>query len=181
MDWNISRSLTRLIKVMYIFRDMIFIPGKREYVLSKDKDIDCIFCKAFRDPDHSGVKILFINDKVMIALNKYPYNPGHIMVAPYRHVEKLTELRDNEICYLFRKVNEATKLLEEVYSPPGFNIGVNMGEYSGASIRHLHVHVVPRYKSESGFLETISGTRIIVEDLDQTYNILIKHVDKLND
>ncbi|MEM2907253.1 MAG: HIT domain-containing protein [Candidatus Odinarchaeota archaeon] len=143
--------------------------------------MDCIFCKAFKEPEDSGVKILFKNEKIMVVLNKYPYNPGHLMVIPSRHVENLTELEEAEINYLFSKVVASIKLLKKVYNPPGFNIGLNIGENSGASIRHLHVHVVPRYRSETGFLETISGARVLVETLDQTYDILNPHVSMLKD
>ncbi len=117
----------------------------------------------------------------MVVLNKYPYNPGHLMVVPTRHVESLVELNEAEIAYLFNKVAAVINLLKKVYNPPGFNIGVNIGENSGASIKHLHVHVVPRYRSELGFMEVIGGARVLIETIEQTYNLLLPHISVLSD
>ncbi|WEU41105.1 MAG: HIT domain-containing protein [Candidatus Odinarchaeum yellowstonii] len=140
-----------------------------------------MFCKAVKDPEGSDVKILFKNEKIMVVLNKYPYNPGHLMVVPTRHVENLTDLDSSDISYLFNKVAAVINLLKIVYNPPGFNIGLNIGENSGASIKHLHIHIVPRYRSESGFMEVTAGTRVLIETIEQTYNLLLPHVSILKD
>ncbi len=159
----------------------MYVPSKKEYVLNRDKPSECIFCKAFKESEGSGVKILFKNEKIMVVLNKYPYNPGHLMVIPSRHVENLAELNEAEISYLFNKVVAVVDILKKVYNPPGFNIGINIGENSGASIKHLHVHIVPRYRSESGFMEVIGGTRVLIETIEETYNLLLPHVSSLKD
>ncbi|MHA1753965.1 MAG: HIT family protein [Candidatus Odinarchaeia archaeon] len=157
------------------------MPSKRDYVLDKDKDKKCLFCRVVNGEEIKDVRVLYKNDKMLIVLNRYPYNPGHLMVIPTRHVENLTELTNEEISYLFNKVRDCINLLNEEYTPPGFNVGINIGQYSGASIRHLHIHVLPRFKNELGFMETVNSTRILVETLDQTLERLKKKIDLIKD
>ncbi|MHA1605999.1 MAG: HIT family protein [Candidatus Freyarchaeota archaeon] len=149
------------------FPHYILIPEKGEYVRGKRPDVDCIFCAIAREDPKVPSKLVYKNKDFMVLLNIYPYNPGHLMVAPVKHVENLEELNEEEIKGLFVLVQRSIKLLREVYNPHGFNIGINQGKAAGASINHLHVHVVPRYLGELGFID-LSGSRIIVENLEVT-------------
>lgn len=139
------------------------IPWKQEYVLGKKYD-GCIFCDIMAGKLESFT--IYENEEILIVLNIYPYNPGHVLVVPKRHVELITELSDEEFAKAFSYAKKALQLIDSVYHPHGFNIGLNQGVASGASIRHVHIHVVPRYEHEMGFMETASGTRIQLDPLE---------------
>jgi ATP adenylyltransferase len=100
---------------------------------------------------------------VAVCLNLYPYNPGHLMVFPRRHISDYGSLTDGEALALHRGARDCMRVLTRLYDPPGFNLGWNIGSHSGASIDHLHLHVVPRYQREVGFMDLIAQTRVVVE------------------
>jgi len=147
------------------FDAYLWVPTKAGYVSRADKPkVDCILC-SIRDKDPRVRSLEVWRDETNIAvLNLYPYNPGHLMVFPKRHVLELSELDEEEALCLFRSVNLAVRALKSCYSPKGYNIGFNVGEASGASIAHLHAHVVPRYGNELGFIDIIGGAKVLVED-----------------
>ncbi len=99
-----------------------------------------------------------------VALNLYPYNPGHLMIFPNRHIENIEELFRDEVIEMHRLTVLSIKVLQKNYHSQGFNIGYNLGDSSGASIKHLHRHIVPRYKNELGFVDILGGSKIFVED-----------------
>lgn len=102
----------------------------------------------------------------MVVLNLYPYNPAHMMIAPSRHITKFIELTKEEIIHLFRIVQGLQNLLDYLYNPKGYNLGMNQGREAGASIEHLHFHLVPRYVNELGYIDIIGNTRVVVESLE---------------
>ncbi|MFB0560165.1 MAG: HIT family protein [Candidatus Lokiarchaeia archaeon] len=151
------------------FRSYICAPSKGDYARGDNRPkVDCILCSIAEGNPEVQQKIIYRNDENMVVLNIYPYNPGHLLIFPIRHVEDFEELSEEEICSLFILTQKSVKLLKEVYHPQGFNIGVNQGDAAGASVKHFHIQVVPRYSSEIGFMETINGTRVVVETLDET-------------
>ncbi len=153
------------------FRDYKFI-DKMSYVTSK-KTEKCIFCNPLD-------LVLFETDDIIIILNKYPYNPAHLLIAPKKHIEKFEDLADKDLLIIMKTIQKSVKLLEKVYSPVGFNIGLNQGKAAGASIiNHLHFHLVPRYENELGFMDITSGTRMIVEKLEDTLKKLKTNVNIL--
>ena len=141
----------------------LFIPSKKDYVRGKRPRVDCILC-AIRAHDKrvvdSGIYSTFL---MTVALNLYPYNPGHLMIFPHRHIETMEELSQEEVLEMHRLTILSMKILGKYYHPQGFNIGYNLGESSGASIKHLHRHIVPRYQNELGFVDILSGSKIYVE------------------
>ena len=156
----------------------LFIPSKIDYVRGKRPRVDCILC-AIRAHDKRVVDSVIIGTSLMtVALNLYPYNPGHLMIFPNRHIEDIKELSRDEVIEMHRLTVLSTKLLQEIYHPQGFNIGYNLGESSGASIKHLHRHIVPRYKNELGFVDILGGSKIIVENpkhaLDKLKQVFLK-------
>ncbi|MHA1380008.1 MAG: HIT family protein [Candidatus Helarchaeota archaeon] len=158
------------------FREYRFI-DKINYVKAKKSD-NCIFC----NPKDSKDLIVYQTDKIIILLNKYPYNPAHLLIAPKKHVGKLEELSDSETLHIINIIKKAMKLLQTAYSPTGFNVGLNLGKAAGASIvTHLHFHLVPRYDNELGFMDVIGGTRMIVERLEDTLKKLKENIEILKD
>jgi diadenosine tetraphosphate (Ap4A) HIT family hydrolase len=151
------------------FRSYISVPSKANYARGKDRPkVACILCSIAEGDPQVQQKIVYRNNENMVVLNIYPYNPGHLLIFPIRHVEKFEELSEDALHSLFLLTQKSVKLLKQVYHPQGFNIGVNQSEAAGASVKHFHIQVVPRYNNEIGFMETINSTRVIVETLDET-------------
>ena len=146
-------------------RNNLFVPGKMEYIRGKKRpDVECILC-AIADGSDKIVRLEVHRTRLFIvALNLYPYTPGHLMVFPRRHITDPRKLNDEEVLELHKLQNLCLDVLENVYSPHDFNMGYNIGPAGGASIDHLHLHIVPRYHRETGFIDIIGGAKIIVED-----------------
>lgn len=108
-------------------------------------------------------------------LNIYPYNNGHILVFPKRHVSELSQLNENEIIEINKLLIETTKILKSVLKPQGYNIGINLGKAAGASLKHLHIHIVPRWKGDTNFMPVVSKIKVISESLESLYNKFKKY------
>ncbi len=141
--------------------------GKLDYVQGNAKpDVDCILCSV-RDNDERVKSLKVYQDNIcFVVLNLYPYNPGHIMVVPIRHVIKFNDLTKEEIVHVFRAIQGLQLLMNYLYNPRGYNMGMNQGKCAGASIEHLHFHLVPRYGSELGYIDIIGKSRVVPEGLD---------------
>ncbi len=141
-------------------------PGKLEYVQGKARpNVDCIFC-AVRDNDERVKSLKIYEDNLcFIVLNLYPYNPAHLMIVTHRHLTKFIELTKEELIHINRTIQGIQLLLDNLYNPKGYNIGVNQGRDAGGSIEHLHFHIVPRYGSELGFIDIVGETRVLPESL----------------
>ena len=126
----------------------------------------CIFCDTSSDRD----RLVVGRGRVAyVILNKYPYNNGHVMVAPYRHVASLAATTEDERAELMRLTRHAEMALSEAYTPDGLNVGINLGRPAGAGVvDHLHVHLVPRWSGDTSFISVVGGTRVLPEELDQT-------------
>jgi len=146
-------------------RNNLFVPGKMEYVRGGNRpDVECILC-AIVEGNNKVARLDVHRSKLfVVALNLYPYTPGHLMVFPKRHITDIRMLNDEEASELHKLQNFCLDVLENVYAPHGFNLGYNIGEAGGASIEHLHLHIVPRYRRETGFIDIIGGSKIIIED-----------------
>jgi ATP adenylyltransferase len=134
-------------------------------------DGGCIFCDAHAHPGRPGSHdlILIRGRATFVILNLYPYNSGHLMVVPARHVATLAQTTAEEQAELMRFTRHAEIALTEVYKPQGLNIGVNLGRPAGAGVLdHLHVHVVPRWNGDTNFMSVIGETRVLPEDLGET-------------
>lgn len=111
-------------------------------------------------------------------LNLFPYNNGHVMISPKRHVGKLEALHDKEIADIFNILKQIIRLLNKVLKPEGYNIGINIGKCSGAGIPdHLHLHVVPRWRADTNFMPVLSDTKVISQSLEDLYNELKKEIN----
>lgn len=138
-----------------------------------EKPEGCILCDKPKQKDDAANYILYRGERNFIIMNSYPYNPGHLMIAPYRHVANLEELTDEERREHFEMVSRSVKILREVFNPAGFNIGMNLGKIAGAGIDdHIHTHIVPRWQGDTNFMPVIADVRVIPEALAETYENL---------
>ncbi|MBP7654882.1 HIT domain-containing protein [Candidatus Dependentiae bacterium] len=152
----------------------LYTPKKFDYVRGIKPKVKCILCSVLNNEPEVDKLIIFKGVTMNITMNLFPYNPGHIMIFPSRHIEDTRNLTEQEWKEIFDLKKLSLDCLEEVYKPSGFNMGFNIGHFGGASIEHIHFHIVPRYKNEIGFMELFSDARIIVENPKKTMNKLKK-------
>jgi len=152
--------------------EQIWAPWRIQYI-QMEKPAGCILCEKPGEKDDERNYILCRGVKNFVILNSYPYNPGHLMVAPYRHAAGLEELTEEERHEHFEIVSRCIRVLKQVFSPGGFNVGANMGKIAGAGIEdHFHTHIVPRWQGDTNCMPVISNVRVIPEALDDTYQKL---------
>ena len=133
----------------------------------------CVFCRALKAPDDRSAHILHRGKHNFVLLNKYPYTPGHLMIAPYRHMAAFDRLPLEVSCEMAALLQLSLKILRKSSHPHGFNAGMNLGQSAGAGvIHHCHLHVIPRWPGDSNFMPLVSRTRVLIEDLDSTYDRL---------
>ena len=152
--------------------ERIWAPWRIQYI-QMEKPEGCILCEKPKQNNDALNYILHRGDKNFIILNSYPYNPGHLMVAPYRHVASLEELTEEERHEHFEIVSRSIKVLRQVFNPGGFNIGMNVGKVAGAGIEdHFHTHIVPRWQGDTNFMPVLADIRVLPEALAETYQKL---------
>lgn len=144
---------------------------RMKYVTSLDsRSSACVFCEILREEDGPGNLILHRGETCYIVLNLYPYNNGHAMVVPYRHVAGLADLTDQERCEMMRHAALLQTALTERMRAHGFNLGMNLGRVGGAGIPdHVHMHLVPRWSGDTNFMPVIGETKVLPEALPETY------------
>jgi ATP adenylyltransferase len=152
--------------------EYLWAPWRIEYI-KRAAEGGCILCQKPGENNDEANLILYRGQHNFIILNAFPYNQGHLMVAPYRHIANLQDLRDEEAKEHFDIVKKGLELLKEVMEPTGFNIGLNLGKVAGAGIaEHLHTHIVPRWQGDTNFMPVLSDTKVISEALISTYQRL---------
>jgi ATP adenylyltransferase len=150
----------------------IWAPWRIEYIRS-EKPKGCILCDKPKENRDAENLILFRGKDNFVIMNLYPYNPGHLMVAPYRHVDSPERLTDEERFEHFNLTMLCLKVLREELSPGGMNLGANLGRAAGAGIdEHTHTHVVPRWNGDTNFITVVGDVRVVGEALADTYKKL---------
>jgi len=135
----------------------------------------CLFCNLLKVTDGSANLILLRGRNAFVVMNRFPYNNGHVMVAPTRHTATLETLRAHESAELFKLVQKSLAVLRRAVRPQGFNVGANLGRVAGAGVvGHVHVHIVPRWLGDVNFMPLLSETKVISEHLAETYERLRK-------
>lgn len=159
----------------------LWTPHRMAYIKGENKPADggdqeqCPFCRAPQLDDQEGL-VVARGELTYAVLNLYPYNSGHLMVCPYRHIADYTELAEAEVVELTRLTQQAMQALRSASAAQGFNIGINQGTIAGAGIAgHLHQHVVPRWGGDTNFMPVIAGTKVLPQLLQDTRSLLAEH------
>jgi ATP adenylyltransferase len=157
----------------------MWTPWRMAYI-RREKRPGCIFCEMVDADDDSAQLILHRSELTFLVLNKYPYNNGHLMAVPYRHVDTLESLTVEEAADMMAEVSLGIRALRRASSPEGFNLGVNIGKIAGAGvIDHIHTHVVPRWGGDTNFMPVLADVRLIPQDLTETYTELKAAVEEI--
>ena len=156
---------------------ILWAPWRIEYIKMK-KPRGCFFCKEGKGKQGKFPLVLKTEHSIVL-MNTYPYNPGHVMVAPKRHVPDITDLSKEEFCDLWETVKLMELVIKKVFSPDGMNIGVNLGKAAGAGIvDHLHVHIVPRWIGDNNFMPVVSDTRIISQAIQESFQLIVDELKR---
>ncbi len=141
-----------------------------EYILTPKSEEGCIFCNALQLTDGPDNLIIARGPKAFVMLNRYPYTSGHLMIVPYLHQPSLELLDAPSRAELMDLSARAIQVLHAVYTPQGFNLGMNIGNAAGAGVtEHVHLHIVPRWVGDTNFMSSVSQTRVLPELLEETY------------
>jgi ATP adenylyltransferase len=153
--------------------ERLWAPWRMIYIKKIEEEEGCIFCEKPKSNRDEENLILFRGERTFVLMNLYPYNSGHLMVAPYKHTGNLGDLSEVEGSELFRLIRLSIEVLKKVLKPDGFNVGLNLGRISGAGYEdHLHFHIVPRWNGDTNFMPIIADTKVIPEALEETYRAL---------
>lgn len=164
--------------------EKLWSPWRSNYIDSfnqEKKSNGCIFCDAInQDVNNENSLKIFDNKFCYAILNLYPYNSGHLMIVPKRHVSDLHQLDEKELSEMMATLKLSMKALDLVMKPQGYNFGANLGKAAGAGIDdHIHFHLVPRWNGDTNFMPVLGETKIISQDLIQTKKNLIEAIKKI--
>lgn len=156
----------------------LWAPWRSKYIYDRKKK-RCIFCipKKTQKKRDRALHIIERSRYSFLMLNRYPYNNGHVMVSPYRHVKSIEHLKPEELNDMMKLVAKYKRLLDKLFKPDGYNIGINVGRVAGAGFAgHVHIHVVPRWNGDTNFMPVLGNVKIISESLDALYDILKEEI-----
>jgi len=149
--------------------DRLWAPWRIKYV-SRRKKKGCIFCKALKEKKDKKNFIVLRSKYCFAILNTYPYNNGHIMIVPKRHVKSLEDLEEAELLDMNKALIKIKSTLKKILNPGGFNIGMNIGKVAGAGIaNHIHTHIVPRWLGDINYMPVIANTKVVSQSLKELY------------
>jgi ATP adenylyltransferase len=159
--------------------DKLWAPWRVEYI--RNPGTGCFFCEGLRSKDDRKVFIIERSPKSFTIMNRFPYNNGHVMIAPTRHVGQIAQLDDEEMLAVHHLISRVMRAMDHSMNPQGYNIGVNQGRVSGAGVvDHVHFHVVPRWQGDTNFMPIISETKVISEALMKTYEKIKEGLNRLD-
>jgi ATP adenylyltransferase len=159
---------------------VLWAPWRMGYILAENKADGCIFCPGTDRSADEDRLILHVGPRTMVVMNRFPYNNGHLLVAPVRHVSSLERLNQDETLGLLLMVRKSVEILKQIMKPDGFNVGLNLGHVAGAGMEnHMHFHVVPRWKGDTNFMTVIEDVRVIPEHIKATYAKLVPLFQKV--
>jgi len=168
--------------------ELIWAPWRMAYIESCDEkrpetvepsrllpgaDPGCFLCQAVADPERPQRLVVYQDELTIVVLNRYPYNNGHLLVAPRRHVGAFGEVTPSEHAALMQTIDRMLRVLKDVMNPDGFNVGLNLGRVAGAGLPgHLHWHVVPRWSGDTNFMTVLAQTKVIPQSLEALWQLL---------
>lgn len=159
--------------------ERIWAPWRMEYIIQKDST-ECIFCTLPKSDDDEKNFILFRGENSFVVMNIFPYNNGHLMVSPYRHLACITALDKKETLELAELTKKCIEILRKLITPDGFNTGFNLGKSAGAGYdEHVHNHIVPRWIGDTNFMPVLADTKVHPEHLLKTYEKLSPYFKEL--
>lgn len=152
--------------------NFIFAPWRIEYIRAP-KAQGCFLCNLPKENRDEENLILYRGESCFVIMNNYPYNPGHLMIAPYRHVGELEGLSKEELLEMMLITQRMLSLLKKTMRPDGFNLGFNLGRVAGAGLEdHIHLHIVPRWSGDTNFMPVIADTKVVPQAVKDTYRAL---------
>jgi ATP adenylyltransferase len=161
-------------------RDLFIRPARLKYVRQIKKPKGCVFCSALKQKDRAKVGLLYKSKNAMVVLNKYPYNNGHLLLLPARHVANIEDLTPHEWSEIHVLLKQTVAVLKDAYGCSGLNVGLNLGSAAGAGIpAHLHYHIIPRWVGDTNFFPLIAQTKVVIETLAMSYKKLSKQFKML--
>mgnify|MGYP001430100343 CR=1 FL=1 len=161
----------------------LWAPWRMKYITgAADKNQrGCIFCNKPAGKADQRNYILYRGQKAFVIMNIFPYNNGHLMIAPYRHVGDFPALNDAELLDIMQLAQACQKAMSAVMKPQGYNLGFNLGRVAGAGIEdHVHLHLVPRWNGDTNFMPVLADTKVVSEALEDTYKKLKRELDNIN-
>jgi ATP adenylyltransferase len=158
--------------------ERLWAPWRLDYV-TQEKPGGCIFCDKPQAGDDRATHIVHRGALAYVMLNTYPYNNGHVMVAPFAHLSCLEDLPPATLHEMMDLAQQCVRAFKAVFHPDGLNLGFNLGAAAGAGIKdHLHMHLVPRWAGDTNFMPVIADVRVIPQSLDQTYEVLMEAFER---
>jgi len=159
-------------------KDIIWAPWRIGYIV-KIKKKGCFLCHSYKSRDDDKNFVVYRGKFSFIVMNIFPYNNGHLMIAPIRHLKDIASLTDEEDKEIMELIKKSVKILKKLLTPDGFNIGVNLGKTAGAGLEnHIHFHIVPRWNGDTNFMPVISDTKVIPQSLSELYLELTEEFKK---
>ena len=159
----------------------LWAPWRMAYIDQNSKETGCIFCDKFQTQNRRESLLLALTQHSMVMLNKYPYNNGHLLLAPKRHENNLSALSPEEYGDLNEALRRSVDIVRRILNPGGINLGMNLGKCAGAGIEdHLHWHVVPRWEGDTNFMPVVGETRVMPQHLLDSYDRLQSHFESLS-
>ncbi len=153
--------------------DVLWAPWRMQYISEVDKGGECFLCSAAASSDDHACFVLWRSQTCLAVLNRWPYNNGHLLIAPKAHKADLAELTDAELADQMAMLKRCERNLSHAMSPDGFNVGLNLGRAAGAGLRdHLHWHLVPRWNGDTNFMPVTASSKVIPQSLEALWEVL---------
>jgi ATP adenylyltransferase len=157
----------------------LWAPWREKFILC-EKEPGCFLCRTPKENRDRKNLILYRGNRCFVILNRYPYNNAHLMIAPYRHVAKLENLKEDELTEMWKIAQLCVKALKSGLKPQGMNLGMNLGKAAGAGVAdHIHLHIVPRWQGDTNFMPVFAETKVVSVGLSKTYATLRKEFRRL--
>lgn len=159
--------------------EFLWSPWRSQYVGGHHQQTGCVFCHLAEDQGQEADQaryVLYRGRENFVVLNLYPYTSGHVLIAPYAHIALLSEADKQVTDEMMDLAKRMQRAIGEAYHPGGYNLGMNLGSAAGAGVAgHFHLHLMPRWVGDTNFMTTVNETRVLPEDLAETYRRLKKH------